>query len=455
MAERWNIGERHQSTVNFSKLIRDLRQQFPYGPFAALIVETFADSLDAKATHIDIHIDDDIYKILDNGKGMDRGDFEEYHNIASLTKTRGTGIGFAGVGAKIFLDEAEYIITETKTQDFHGATKWAFCDESLVWETTNVQNKVPYPTGTYVEVKLRSDERIIFRPTIEFVKKTLQQHYNAVLLGYYHVKQVTLNGEIVGPWQLRKDEIEKKKEFDFFLEKNRIRGFFVKSRAKLPEVFQGPSIVVHGKTVMQSWFRQYPLESDTFTGLILADYLIDILTTSKSDFEQTSKLWKKFQAKMGKVLSEWIDKIGAKPPSRPSSPPEEKLTKQLEKSINDVLKLPEFADLANSFFQNITRRDVAIKSERGGIKIGYGEQPENFLEEWIDLGGPAIIINKAHPAWKVADGLDSSARVNHVKSYHILRTVFNLLVEEIGAEEPKEMVAKLFSGWCKLKGGLT
>ncbi len=99
MTEGWSIGERRHSTVNFLKLIRDLRQQFPYDPFATLVVETFANSLDAKATHIAIHIDNDAYKILDNGKGMNQADFEEYHNIASLTKKRGAGIGFAGVGA--------------------------------------------------------------------------------------------------------------------------------------------------------------------------------------------------------------------------------------------------------------------------------------------------------------------------------------------------------------------
>ena len=71
MTEGWNIGESYQSTVNFTKLIADLRQQFPYDPLAALVVETFANSLDAKATRIDIFLDDDGYKILDNGTGMD------------------------------------------------------------------------------------------------------------------------------------------------------------------------------------------------------------------------------------------------------------------------------------------------------------------------------------------------------------------------------------------------
>ena len=42
-------------------------------------------------------------RIVDNGKGMNDREFEEYHDIAATTKTRGKGIGFAGVGVKLSL----------------------------------------------------------------------------------------------------------------------------------------------------------------------------------------------------------------------------------------------------------------------------------------------------------------------------------------------------------------
>jgi hypothetical protein len=179
------------------------------------------------------------------------------------------------------------------------------------------------------------------------------------------------------------------------------------------------------------------------------------------------------------------------------------MTKELEKSINDILKMPELSDIANTIFQSIMRKTTAIRSKdgetggiqtegtqmtagtigglgegegvdtvgeeegkgiaekesgmepiervrrriRGGIKIGYDEKPENPLEGWVDPGTPAVIINIAHPAWKVAEGLTLQARDVRVRVYHTLRTVFAALVEEAGVESPKETMAKLFSCW--------
>jgi hypothetical protein len=503
MSEEWVIGKRQQSTVSdWKKLIRDFRDQFPYDPLTALIVESFANSVDAKATEIEIYVDSDTYTIVDNGKGMTIHDFKEYHNIASLTKRRGEGIGFAGIGAKVFLDRAEYIITETRSRNFHGATRWAFFGESLQWEPILTSNKLPYPTGTYLEVKLKYDEDIS-KLNPNFIEKVLQQYYNAILLGYYNVRRVAINERLVEPWRVPERDVEKEKKIDFRYDNHTIKGFLVKSTRALPEEFQGPFIVVYGKAVMQWWFRQYPLDSDTFYGLILADHLIDILRTSKSDFERTSMLWKRFHSRMGRIFSDWLDEIGAKPKLSILPSDLDRIARELEKTINNILVMPEFSSLANTIFQSIVQKTVAIRSSRGelsgteingrqettgtlggpgegkgvetigeeegkgiveaesgkipiekvrrkvkgGIKIGYDERPENSLEGWIDPGNQVIIINTGHPAWKVADGLTFQARAEHVRVYHILRTAFSVLVEEAGMESPRETLAKLFSQW--------
>jgi hypothetical protein len=501
---QWMHGGRRPSTVSdWKKLIRDFRDQFPYDAFSALVVETFANALDAKATKVDIQVEGNVYRIVDNGLGMSEHDFTEYHNVASLTKTRGETIGFAGVGAKIFLDRAERIITETKSRDFHGSSQWAFYGDSLEWEPTATANRVDYPTGTYVEVKL-TDADDVSRSNPEFIRTLLQRHYNPALLGYYNLRTVTLNGSNVEPWRIPENQIDKLKEFDFRYARHRIRGFFVKSKNAVPEEFQGPFIAVYGKKVTQEWFKQYPISSETFYGLILADHLIDILRTSKSDFERTSWLWKRFHGKMGRLLSDWLNGIGAKPRPPPVPTDMDRMSREIEKSINDVLKMPELVDFANRIFQNMIQRAVAIQNPsgeisgiptegaqqtagtmggptegtgvptvgndegpgitedesgttpaerirrrvRGGVRIGYDEQPSNLLEAWIDPGKPAIIINTGHPAWKVADGLTLQARDERVRVYHILRSVFTALAEEAGTDAIKESLAKLFSCWC-------
>ncbi|MFC1787369.1 ATP-binding protein [Halobacteriota archaeon] len=506
MPEEWDIGLRRPSTVSdWKKLIVDFRDQFPYDPLTALIVETFANALDAKSTNIQIFTEGNKYKILDNGKGMSLNDFKEYHNIASLTKRRGEGIGFAGVGAKVFLDRAKYTITETRTRNFNATTHWAFYDASLEWKPITTQGKVISKTGTYVEVELENDEDIR-KLNSQFIKETLQQHYNAVLLGYYLDRSVKVNGEELKPWQIEEDQIEERKNFNFRYGGHLIQGFLVKSKSKLPDEFQGPFIVVHGKTVMQHWFKQYPLMSETFYGLILADYLIDILITSKSGFNQISWLWKKFHGKIGRFISDWLDEIDAKPRLPPVSTDLGDLSQELEKSINEILKTPDFVDLANSVFQSIMRRTIGVKSEegenkgteveggqattgtvgglgsgegvetiggeegtgiiedengstpiervrrrvRGGVKIGYDNLPENLLEGWIDPGRQAITVNIGHPAYKIAEGLSINMKAYSVLVYHTLRTVLNTMIKELVVEEDqKDTMSKILSEWYK------
>lgn len=505
----WIIGKRKLSTVSdWKKLIGDFRDQFPYDAVTALIVETFANSLDAAATRIDIEIVGDIYKIMDNGKGMTQNEFEEYHNIASLTKRRGGGIGFAGVGAKIFIDKADYIITETKSREFYGATHWAFYGGSLEWIPISVQYKIKYPTGTYVEIKLK-DYEDKKKLTPSFAEKVLRQQYNSILLGYYGRKSVTINGKEIEAYKIPNDDIEKKEKFNFKDGSHYIRGYFIKSKKPLPEDFQGIHIVVYGKKVREEWFKQYPIESEKITGLVLADYLVEILRTSKSDFDRTSMLWKKFYVKMESVLFEWLDKIGARPKPPKIDLTEDRSTRELEKSINEILKMPEFRELTENIFQNLIKRRVAIRSIKGnemgsltdgmqkttgtlggpgsgervetegpeegkgyredekgdepiervrrrvraGIHIGCDNKPNELQEAWVGIdphtGREGVIINTGHPAWKVADGLSFQGKAEHVRIYHILRTVITTLVEESGVENPKKIIANILDRWFK------
>lgn len=496
MPERCTIGEKHETRVNFLKLIQDLREQFPYDPLSSLIIETIANSIDAKASSIEISIasDGSIYQIMDNGSGMTQDEFVEYHNIASVTKSRGGGIGFAGVGAKIFLDRCEYIITETKARGFYATSKWAFANGTLIWEYIPTQNKVE-GTGTFVEVKLKTEEDGK-KLTPDSIIQLVREHYNAILQGHYNILDVIINGKRIEPWI--SSDIEHRKDFDFKCGGHRIRGFLIKARNKLPDEFQGPYIVVHGKTIQQHWFKQYPLMSETFTGIIMADYLVDILRTSKAQFDYTSMLWKKFHVKMGKVLSDWLDVIGAKPRLPTVSTELDRLARDIEQSINEVLRAPEFTDLADSLFQNIIQRPVGIRSGkstitgietegvqdttgtfgglgegggvkavgpddgicvtenergeipiervsrrvRGGIKIGYENNPNILEESWINPAQRAVIINKGFPSF-------GAAYVFGAEGYHILRCVIGVLLQEVEVEDAKKRLGAFFSRWCE------
>ena len=502
------IGKSQSSTVSdWKKLIRDFRDQFPYNAVTALIVETFANSIDAKATTIFITCHNGTYTILDNGAGMSENDFRQYHNMASVTKERGQGIGFAGVGAKTFLDRAKSTLTETKSISFHGSSFWAFAGEELKWTPVKSVDKIPFTSGTYVEVQLKEivDLKNL---TSEFIAETLQKQYNAILLGLYGKKEVFVNNQKVIPFDLEISDIENSKMFDIRLGGKVIKGFLKQSKKPLPEDFQGPYIVVHGKTVSQNWFKQTPFMSETFYGLIRADYLIEILRTSKSDFERTSQLWKKFQARVGREVALWLDEINANPPKPSVSKDLDRLTNDFVNDFNEMLNQPEFQELSNNFFQNTMKRNVAIKSQKaddfgneieggqitsgtigksdngsgeitagdddgigvvqddkgekpierirrltkGGIKIGYVNNPDELLEAWVDPGTQIITINKAMPAWKIAYGLSQISRDRLILYYYLLRSVAHVIIDESGVNETQENKKKfmeLLFGWYR------
>ena len=91
---------------------------YTYKHEEVLVLEAVANAIDAKSKTVDISFErssDYGYVTFHNdGVPMSRQDFENYHTVSLSAKTKGESIGFAGVGAKIFLaspDGGEIITT--------------------------------------------------------------------------------------------------------------------------------------------------------------------------------------------------------------------------------------------------------------------------------------------------------------------------------------------------------
>ncbi|MCC7572470.1 MAG: ATP-binding protein [Candidatus Methanofastidiosum sp.] len=509
MSQNWKVGEIRQSMISdWKKLIIDFRDQFPYDPLTALIVETFANSIDAKATEIRICIEKDKFIVIDNGCGMNEFQFSQYHNIASLTKTKGEGIGFAGVGAKTYLDRAEYIITETKSEKFKGASFWQFIEKIPEWKIIETSNKLK-SNGTYVEVKIKHPEdKKNFNQ--EFVENALLDNYNTILLGHYNVKKVYVNDKLIEGWAPKKEDIESTKKITTKIGNNYPILYVYKTKDKLPEKYQGISVVVHGKTVLTNfWFNLYPSCGECITGICKSDYLIGVLRTSKSDFDKTSMLWKHYHNKVGGIFGKWLQEVGAIQKPKTTVDDIDKLYKDVESTINDVLKMPEFNDITDKLFQNLISKQTSIKSNeggslgniatggqttrgtiggshhgggiitigddeekegivenkddgdtpierirrtvKGGISISYDDRPDNLSEGWVDPLSKSITINVAHPTWKIADGLSKESRAEHVRVYHLVTTVFGIVANEVDEQNSKRLTSDLLTKWHQIR----
>ena len=129
------MQEQH-SRVNFKKLVRELADMYGDDTFDVVLCELVANALDAKPSTIAIEWDSENYILVvkDDGKGMDADAFEQYHDFAAELKTRGDGIGFAGIGAKISFNIADRVVTETHRDGVSHASDWRWHDDgTLRW----------------------------------------------------------------------------------------------------------------------------------------------------------------------------------------------------------------------------------------------------------------------------------------------------------------------------------
>ena len=171
----------HESSVDFKNLIRDLAEMYPFDISEVVVIELVANSLDAKATQIRLDYDplEKVLVVEDNGQGMSASQFDDYHDFAAGLKTRGTGIGFAGLGAKVSFDIADMVITETRGENLSSGSKWYLhSKKKLIWE--EIQPVHLISNGTRVEVHFTKKTNPSFESTQDLAN-LLHRHYQPLL----------------------------------------------------------------------------------------------------------------------------------------------------------------------------------------------------------------------------------------------------------------------------------
>ena len=290
----------HESSVNFENLIKDLADMYPLDVGTVVLVELVANSLDSKATRIaiDFNPQTHVLTVSDNGSGMTASDFDQYHDFAAGLKTRGMGIGFAGVGAKISFNIASRVVTETCSDSFAGGSNWYLeSKKKLIWEDirlTRLKGK-----GTRVEVMFRPEVILPFSGTTN-IGVILWRHYlplfdNKFLslykdLNFYSADlQFIVNGQTLSAGKVAEDlKLTKFKEFYPTVKGKRIGyGFFGIAEKEYPmgDNLCGVLLCTHGKVIKADFFNQFPSEvGPRIIGVVEIPDFIHFLTSPKIDF---------------------------------------------------------------------------------------------------------------------------------------------------------------------------
>lgn len=331
-----------ETRVDLLHLLEDLRDAYPESLEETILTEIVANSLDSGATRIALSTDPSTatLTVTDDGSGMRRRELARYHDIATSGKTRGQGIGFAGVGIKLGLLASEEVITETLHGKSHVATQWHLATRHRApWKWIAPPNVVDAP-GTAVRLKLRnplsplldrgfleSALRSRFRPLLSAgFEEALERHYPAGVIFWLEgarLDRETWHADDVARLSLRVGRARRPSAV----------GQIWRDRSPLPDDRRGLAISTFGKIIKHGWdwLGVLPAAPDRVGGLIEVPALAECLTLNKSDFIRTGSkgaiylaFRKAIQEAVAAQLARWGDGLDAKPQRRRSARPMER-----------------------------------------------------------------------------------------------------------------------------------
>src|SRR2546426_666302 len=171
-----------ETRVDLLHLLEDLRDAYPGSLEETILTEIVANSLDSRASRVSVATDaaQSSLTVIDNGAGMRRRELARYHDVAASAKSRGEGIGFAGVGIKLGLLVCEEVVTETQRASSHVASRWHLASRHKApWKWVSPVPGLLAAGGTAVRLKLRNPLSPLLDPG--FIEVALRRTFEPLL----------------------------------------------------------------------------------------------------------------------------------------------------------------------------------------------------------------------------------------------------------------------------------
>ncbi|MFO0699239.1 MAG: ATP-binding protein [Nitrospira sp.] len=314
-----------ETRVDLHHLLEDLRDAYPGALEETILTEVVANSLDSGATCLRLLADPVALTltIVDDGSGMRRRDLVRYHDLAASTKTRGQGIGFAGVGIKLGLLVCEDVVTETRRGKEHVASRWHLAGRHKApWKWIPPPGLVA-DHGTAVQLKLQNalspllDEGYIEGALRRQYQPLLQPEFEEVLAAYYPKGfQFEVNGRVLEHQSVHGPEVSKLAICLARKRKPVAIGYLARSESPLSEDQRGLAISTFGKVIKHGWdwLGITPAAPDRIAGMIEAPALAAALTLNKGDFVRVGTRGalylgyrKAIQEAVSQQLAQWGD----------------------------------------------------------------------------------------------------------------------------------------------------
>ena len=345
-----------ETRVDLLHLLQDLADAYPGDLHETILTEIVANALDSGASRIRFVTEATAatVTVIDDGLGMRRADLRRYHEVATSTKTRGHGIGFAGVGIKLGLLVSEEVITESRRGKDHISTTWTLTNRKRApWRW------IP-PAGLVGErgtaVRLRLSNALSPLADSGFLEAALRRHFEPLLdpffddiLSKHYPTGIRL--EIDGR-ELERATPEAYEDAPIAVRlagkrKPSALGYLVRGSDALGEDRRGVAVSTFGKVIKRGWdwLGMIPAAADRVSGLIEAPELAAALTLNKADFFRSGPRGAVFLA-YRKALQEAISAQLAAwgETEAPDAMQHRRVARPIERDMETVL-----ADLADEF----------------------------------------------------------------------------------------------------------
>jgi hypothetical protein len=345
-----------ETRVDLLHLLEDLRDAYSGSLEETIVTEIVANSLDSGARHVRFTVDaaESTLTVVDDGAGMRRKDLIRYHDLATSAKTRGQGIGFAGVGIKLGLLVCEDVVTETQRNGHHLATRWSLAGRHKApWKWMPPLGLLP-GQGTAVRLKLQNG----LSPLLDggFIETVLRRCFQpffdaevAPLLSIHYPAGVSfeVNGAALARSVRCSGELARLAICVGRKRKPSAVGYLLRTEAPIPEDQQGVAISTYGKVIKRGWewLGLTPATPDRIGGLIEAPDLAGALTLSKSDFVRAGArgaLFLAYRKAIQEAVSVRLEAWGDQ--REPADPAKRKSLRPLERDLAQVL-----VELADEF----------------------------------------------------------------------------------------------------------
>lgn len=342
-----------ETRVDLVHILEDLRDAYPGSIEDTILTEILANSLDSGARTLDLRTDpaERLLIACDDGSGMTRHALSRYHDLASSTKRRGHGIGFAGVGIKLGLLACDEVITETRRGRTHTATTWKLANRSRAPWSWIEPPHVLQDDGTAVLLRLSNplspllDAGFLEATVLRNFQPLFEPEFIDILASSYPAGfGIVVNGRVVvGP-------IRPAGRTHFTVRIGRQRkpsgiGYLSRHDEALPEAERGLAISTLGKVIRRGWdwLGITPADADRIEGLVEVPPLAEALTLNKGDFLRTGArgaLFLAYRKAIQEAVSEQLEAWGTAAPEPRRAP----RTKPVERDIRRVL-----GDLAEEY----------------------------------------------------------------------------------------------------------